>query len=79
MMPGVSATVGEQIEALRRTAGEPAVRLIRREFDPAIDAMFATIPGRFDTLRAAELGFLAETSFDAIIRAHIEDELDGAL
>ena len=29
-MPGLSATVGEQIEALRRVAGEQAVRLIRR-------------------------------------------------
>ena len=34
-MPGLSATVGEQIEALRRVAGERAVRLIRREPDPA--------------------------------------------
>jgi D-erythronate 2-dehydrogenase len=35
-MPGLSATVGEQIEALRRVAGEQAVRLIRREPDEAI-------------------------------------------
>ncbi|QTK80291.1 SDR family oxidoreductase [Agrobacterium tumefaciens] len=30
-MPGLSATVGEQIEALRKVAGEKAVALIRRE------------------------------------------------
>src|SRR3954471_12211445 len=30
-MPGLSATVGEQIEALRRVGGEAAVRLIRHE------------------------------------------------
>ena len=76
MMPGVSVTVGEQIEALRRAAGESAVRLVRHVFDPVIDAMFATIPGRFDTRRAVELGFRPDTSFDAIVRAHIEDELD---
>ena len=29
-MPGVSATVADEIEALRRAAGEDAVRLIRR-------------------------------------------------
>ncbi|TGU14623.1 NAD-dependent epimerase, partial [bacterium M00.F.Ca.ET.156.01.1.1] len=29
-MPGLSATVGEQIEALRKVAGEKAVALIRR-------------------------------------------------
>jgi nucleoside-diphosphate-sugar epimerase len=75
MMPGVSATVGEQIEALRRVAGEAAVRLIRREPDATMSAMFKTIPGRFDTNRAATLGFQAETSFDSIIDAHIHDEL----
>jgi hypothetical protein len=29
------------------------------------------------TRRAKELGFKAEDSFDAIIRAHVEDELGG--
>jgi D-erythronate 2-dehydrogenase len=75
MMPGVSATVGEQIESLRRVAGEAAVHLIRREPDATMSAMFNTIPGRFDTKRAAALGFQAETSFDSIIDAHIQDEL----
>src|ERR671917_1913110 len=38
-MPGLSATVGEQIEALRRVAGDQAVRLIRREPDERIMRM----------------------------------------
>ncbi len=79
MMPGVSASVGEQIDALRRVAGEAAVRLIKREPDLAINAMFKTIPGRFDTRRAAALGFRAETSFDAIVEAHIREEHAGRL
>ncbi|TIU05202.1 MAG: NAD-dependent epimerase, partial [Mesorhizobium sp.] len=29
--------------------------------------------------RSRELGFAAEKSFDEIIRAHIEDELDGKI
>ena len=73
MMPGVSASVAEEIDALRRAAGEAAVCLIRREPDAAMTAMFRTIPGRFDTRRAAELGFRAETSFDEIVEAHIRD------
>ena len=75
MMPGVSATVGEQIEALRQIAGDEAVRLIRREPDASISAMFKTIPGRFDARRATALGFRAEPSFAAIINAYIEDDL----
>jgi D-erythronate 2-dehydrogenase len=39
-----------------------------------VSAMFKTIPGRFDTHRATALGFRAETSFDAIVEAHIQDE-----
>jgi nucleoside-diphosphate-sugar epimerase len=79
MMPGVSATVADQIAALERAAGEAAVRLIRPQFDPAIDAMFATIPGRFDPRRALALGFRAETSFDEIIQVHVQDELGGVI
>ncbi|QDA36379.1 SDR family oxidoreductase (plasmid) [Paracoccus liaowanqingii] len=74
-MPGLSATVGEQIEALRRVAGDEAVALIRREPDPAITAMCEGWAPGFTATRARELGFVAEDSFDDIIRAHIEDEL----
>jgi nucleoside-diphosphate-sugar epimerase len=76
-MPGLSATVGEQIEALRRVAGEAAVRRIRREPDPTIAKIVAGWPRNFDARRATSLGFKAETSFDEIIRVHIDDELGG--
>ena len=72
-MPGLSATVGEQIEALRRAAGEKAVKLIRREPDPKIVAMVQGWPTALDASRALSLGFTAESSFDEIIRVHQED------
>ena len=78
-MPGLSATVGEQIEALRRVAGDRAVTLIRREPDAAIAAIVANWPRGFTARRASELGFEAETSFDEIIRVHVEDELGGTI
>jgi nucleoside-diphosphate-sugar epimerase len=74
-MPGLSATVGEQIEALRRVGGEAAVRLIRREPDPQIMQMVGSWAAALVARRAEELGFVAETSFDEIIRVHLEDEL----
>jgi nucleoside-diphosphate-sugar epimerase len=74
-MPGLSATVGEQIEALRRVAGEQAVKLIRHEPDPTIMTMVDGWPRALDASRAERLGFAAETSFDEIIRVHLEDEL----
>jgi nucleoside-diphosphate-sugar epimerase len=78
-MPGVSATVGEQIEALRRAAGEAAVALIRREPDPVIARIVGGWPTRFEAARARELGFRADASFDAIIAAHVADELGGRI
>jgi len=78
-MPGLSATVADQIEALRRVAGEKAVARIRREPDPTIIRMVSGWPRNFDARRAAGLGFQAETSFDEIIRAHIDDELGGRI
>ena len=77
-MPGLSATVGEQIEALRRVAGDQAVRLIRYEPDPAIMRIIDGWPKALDASRAERLGFRAETSFDEIIRVHLEDELAPA-
>ena len=78
-MPGLSATVGEQLEALRRVAGERAVRLVRHEPDPAIMAIVETWAAALDASRAERLGFVAETSYDEIIRVHVEDELGGVL
>ncbi len=73
-MPGVSVTVAEQIEALRRAGGDKAVALIRREPDETIRRIVAGWPTRFEAKRAQALGFKAEASFDDIIRAHLEDE-----
>lgn len=78
-MPGLSATVGEEIEALRRVAGQSAVDLIRRERDPVVAGIIAGWPRGFDARRAEALGFRAESSFEEIIRIHIEDELEGRL
>ncbi len=77
-MPGLSATVGEQIEALRRVAGDDAVALIRSEPDDAIARMIDGWPRAFDARRATELGFVAEREFDEIVRVYVEEEMGGA-
>lgn len=79
IMPGVCCTVAEQIEALRRVAGEKAAARIRREPDELVARIVAGWPQRFDPKRARELGFTVEKTFDDIIRAHIEDDLGGKI
>jgi D-erythronate 2-dehydrogenase len=79
-MPGLSATVGEQIAALRRVAGDKVAGRIKREPDAFIMGIVEGWPRNFDPKRALQLGFTtAEKSFDDIIRIHIEDELGGKL
>jgi nucleoside-diphosphate-sugar epimerase len=78
-MPGVSCTVAEQIAALRRIAGERVAARIRRAPDALVERIVAGWPEKADARRAHELGFRAETSFDEIIRVHVEDELGGTV
>jgi nucleoside-diphosphate-sugar epimerase len=76
-MPGVAATVGEQIAALRKVAGDNVVARIKREPDPTIIRIVAGWPRNFEPKRAPALGFKAEKDFEEIIRIHIADELGG--
>ncbi len=78
-MPGLAVTVGGQIEALRKIAGEKVVARIRRERDPFVEQIVAGWPRNFDAKRAVSLGFKAEQSFEEIVRVHIEDELGGKI
>jgi D-erythronate 2-dehydrogenase len=78
-MPGICCTVAEQIAALRRIAGDKVAARIRRAPDPLVQRIVAGWPSQFDARRALALGFKAEASFDEIIRAHINDELDGRI
>ena len=77
-MPGLSATVGEQIAALDRVAGKNVTARIKRVPDPTIISIVSGWPRDFVTDRALKLGFTtAEKTFDDIIRIHIADELGG--
>jgi nucleoside-diphosphate-sugar epimerase len=78
-MPGVCCTVGDQIAALRRIAGDKVAARIRREPDELIMRIVNGWPSRFDARRALALGFRVEATFDDIILAHIEDELGGKI
>ncbi|WP_062227669.1 D-erythronate dehydrogenase [Aureimonas frigidaquae] len=76
-MPGLAASVEDQIAALGRYAGGGAVDLISQERDEDVARIISGWPRSFDARRAQDLGFKAENSFDEIIRVHVEDELAG--
>jgi nucleoside-diphosphate-sugar epimerase len=76
-MPGVCCTVAEQIASLRRIAGERVAARIRREPDALVARIVAGWPQRIEARRARELGFKAESSFDEIVRIHIDEDRGG--
>lgn len=77
-LPGLSATVAEQIEALRDVAGNEAVALIRREPNEDIARIVAGWPQNFAADRALSLGFTAESSFKEIIEVYLQDDFQAA-
>jgi nucleoside-diphosphate-sugar epimerase len=77
-MPGVCCTVAEQIAALKRIAGERVVARIRREPDPLVARIVDGWPQRIEARRARELGFKAESSFEEIVRIHIDQDRGGS-
>ena len=81
MMPGVHATIGDEINALRRVAGDKVVSYIK---EAPIDAFAQQMVDAwnfpaFPATRARSLGFTCEKSFDELIHLHIESELDGKI
>jgi D-erythronate 2-dehydrogenase len=74
-MPGLSASIAEMIEALRRVAGQKAVDLITYAPDPVIQAIVEPWAEAFEANQARALGFKAEQSFEEIIRIYLEDDL----
>ncbi|WP_438753955.1 D-erythronate dehydrogenase [Pararhizobium sp. O133] len=79
IMPGLSATVADQIEALRDVAGENAVTLIRRVPDERIKTIVDGWAFDYAPALALSLGFRAESTMADIIRIYVEDELGGRI
>jgi nucleoside-diphosphate-sugar epimerase len=74
-LPGLSVSVKEMVEALRKVGGESAVSLIRWQRDPNVERIVGSWPAAWDTQRGESLGMKADASFEAILRAYVEDEL----
>lgn len=74
MLPGISVTVAEMLEALDRAGGAAARARVKAQPDPKIESIVGSWPARFETARANALGFTPDRDMDAIIQAFIEEE-----
>ena len=77
-MPGVEATVADQIAALERAGGPDAVALIDRRPDAAVAGIVDAWPRAFAPRKAIELGFTAETTVDELIAVYLAEDAPGA-
>jgi len=72
-LPGLVASMREEMEALRAVGGDAAVALVRHQPDEKVIRLVSTWAARFDTRRARELGFEADPDFASIVRSYVED------
>ncbi len=67
-LPGITVTVKEMVESLRRVAGEAVASRITWQLDPAIDRLVTSWPKACAGDFGKSLGMKADASFDDIIR-----------
>lgn len=69
-LPGLTATMGEALDALRAQAGDAVAARVRVEPDERVLRLVRTWASRFDCARARALGFEADPDFAAILRQY---------
>lgn len=68
-LPGFTVSVKDQVEALRKVAGDEAVKLIKFEKDEVCERLVNTFPARFDNSFALGIGFkVDEGGFEGNVR-----------
>ena len=73
-LPGITATVAQMVEALRKVAGDKVAARVEWKPDARVQAIVKTWPVRFTTERALKLGFQADKDVESVIRDYIRDE-----
>jgi nucleoside-diphosphate-sugar epimerase len=73
-LPGITASVAQMIEALKRVAGAKVAERVTYNPDARIQAIVKTWPVNFRTPRALAMGFDPDRDVENIIRDYIRDE-----
>jgi nucleoside-diphosphate-sugar epimerase len=74
-MPGISVTVAQMVNALRRVAGDEVAGRVVFRHDAVIDRIVRTWPREFDPAFGRSLGMSADPDFESIVRQYVADEL----
>ena len=73
-LPGITVSVAQMVESLRRLGGENAAKRVSFVRDERIQAIVKTWAARLETPRALAMGFECDASMDDIVAQYISDE-----
>ena len=71
-VPGITVSVREMVESLRRVSGDAVADRVTWQLDPAIDRLVSSWPQAFSAERGKALGMTADASFDDMVRAYMK-------
>jgi nucleoside-diphosphate-sugar epimerase len=73
-LPGITASVAQMVDALRKVAGEEVAKRVVYKADARIQGIVKTWPVNFRTPRALAMGFKPDSDVESVIRDYIADE-----
>jgi len=73
-LPGITASVAQMVEALKKVAGPKVAGRVAYQPDARIQAIVKTWPVNFRTPRALAMGFKPDQDVETLIRDYIADE-----
>ncbi len=73
-LPGITSSVKEMVDALRKIAGDEVADRVEWQPDARIQAIVNSWPVRFTNERALKMGFVADPSVETIIRDYIAEQ-----
>ena len=78
-LPGITVSVAESLDSLRKIAGDGVADRVEFRSDPFIEKIVAGWATRFEPERALAMGFEADSGIDEIIEQFVEDDLGGCI
>lgn len=74
-LPGITVTVKEMLDSLRRLTDEETLKLVQFKKDEAINRIVSSWPGAIDNSNALRMGFQVDNNFDDFILQYRREDL----
>lgn len=72
-LPALTVNVAQMLAALATLAGDHVAARVSMRHDPAVEAIVASWPARFDSSRAAALGIAPDPDVESVICQYMDD------